>query len=96
MSTRDQDRREHGQKVHPVQQRLLGAMTKNLYGKPMQPMHAVQAHAQKKSHHRCSTGHWIVLDGSAPRELNTPMTPGVTSGAEPNALYKVLSEWLDV
>ena len=56
MSTRDQDRKEHGQRVHPIQQRLLGAMTKSLYGKPLQPMHTVQTHAQMKPHDKCSTG----------------------------------------
>ena len=51
------------------------------------PTHAYSTSTcQNKSHHKCSTGHGIADDGSAPCVGNTSMTPGVTSGAPTHAL----------
>ena len=49
------------------------------------PTHAYRINTcQNKSLHKCSTGHGIADDGSAPCVGNTSMTPGDTSGAQPD------------
>ena len=70
------------QRVPPVRQSSIGHATKSLKGRLQRPSHTDQ-HMPRQAHHKCSTGHAIANDGSAPCVRNTCMTPGVTGGAPP-------------
>ena len=83
------------QRVPPVRQSSIGHVTKSLKGRSQRPSHTDQ-HMPKQAHHRCSTGHAIGNDGSAPCAPILPWHPETnlqrTSGAQPTHRLQHLTD----